>query len=111
MLNEKFRRMRIECAADGKDALAKYASFYPQLILMDIRLPGENGLELTRKIRCNNKDVIIVILTSHDAPEYRQAADRNGANYFVSKSTTSSEELMDLVELIVTNKPDSAFNA
>lgn len=105
LLNEKFRRMRVESVSDGKAVLQKYLSFYPNLILMDIRLPGENGLELTRKIRMNNKEVTIVILTSHDAIEYRQAADRNGANFFVSKSNTSSEEIIDLVASIVSKTP------
>ncbi|MDX9786071.1 MAG: response regulator [Desulfobacterales bacterium] len=111
LLSEKFSLMKVESVSDGQAVLEKYFSFYPNLILMDIRLPGENGLELTRKIRLNNKDVTIVILTSHDAPEYRQAADRNGANFFVSKSNTSSEEILCLVESIVARKPYPSFTA
>jgi DNA-binding NarL/FixJ family response regulator len=101
LLNERFTRMQIESAGDGWLAMEKFSAFFPNLVLMDIRLPGVNGLELTRKIRLTNQDVKIVILTSHDAPEYRQAATKNGANFFVSKSTTSSEEIIHLVESIL----------
>jgi DNA-binding NarL/FixJ family response regulator len=101
LLNDRFTRMQIESAGDGRLAMEKYSVFYPHLVLMDIRLPGENGLELTRRIRSTNQEVKIVILTSHDAPEYRQAATQNGANFFVSKSNTSSEEIIRLVESIL----------
>ncbi|MFB3885096.1 MAG: response regulator [Thermodesulfobacteriota bacterium] len=37
----------------------------PNLVFMDIRLPGDNGLELTRKIRISHPDIVIIILTSY----------------------------------------------
>lgn len=101
LLNDKFSRMEIESAGDGRLAMEKFSAFFPNLVLMDIRLPGENGLEVTRKIRSRNEDVKIVILTSHDAPEYRLAAKKNGANFFISKSDTSSDDLVRLVESIM----------
>jgi len=60
---------------------------------MDIQLPGENGLELTRKIKADYPDIIIIILTSHDSPEYREAATRCGANYFFLKGSIATDEL------------------
>jgi DNA-binding NarL/FixJ family response regulator len=111
LLNDRFSRMHIESAGDGRLAMEKYSAFFPNLVLMDIRLPGESGLELTRKIRSTNQDVKIVILTSHDAPEYRQAATKNGANYFISKSNTSSEEVIRLVESILLGDSSSPVRA
>ena len=111
LLNDRFTRMQIESAGDGRLAMEKYSAFYPHLVLMDIRLPGESGLELTRKIRSTNQEVKIVILTSHDAPEYRQAATKNGANFFVSKSNTSSEEIIRLVESILPGDSASPVRA
>ncbi len=75
----------IEEAADGREALEKVDSFIPDLIFMDIRLPDENGLELTRKIKAARPDTDIVILTYYDLPEYREAAFRYGANAFLVK--------------------------
>ena len=64
---------------------------------MDIRLPGENGLELTQKIKVIYPDVTVVILTSYDLPEYRQAARQSKADHFVSKDSPTSD-LLALVE-------------
>ncbi len=43
----------VETAADGSEALQKVASFQPDLILMDIQMPGKDGLEVTRDIKAN----------------------------------------------------------
>jgi DNA-binding NarL/FixJ family response regulator len=61
----------------------------PDLIFMDIKLPGENGLEVTRQIKQVYAYIVIVILTSYDIPEYRQQAFRNGADCFISKDQIS----------------------
>jgi DNA-binding NarL/FixJ family response regulator len=65
-LKDQFPSMDIMEAADGVEAFQKIDSHPPNLILMDITLPGENGLELTRKIKADHPGVTIVILTSHD---------------------------------------------
>jgi DNA-binding NarL/FixJ family response regulator len=80
----------------------------PNLILMDVTLPGENGLELTKKIKADYPGVIIIILTSHDSPEYRQAAIRYKANYFLSKGSIATDEIFKLVKSIILEK---GFNA
>ncbi len=53
---------------DGNNLLTKLTPFIPRIVFMDIRLPGENGLELTKKIKMNYPDIIVVILTSYDLP-------------------------------------------
>jgi DNA-binding NarL/FixJ family response regulator len=75
---------------------------------MDIGLPGENGLELTRKIKADHPDVIIIILTSHDSPEYREAAIRYKADYFFSKGSLLNDGVFTLVKSILLEK---GFNA
>ena len=80
-----FPTMEIEEEPDGRDLFNKIDSFYPKIVFMDIRLPCENGLELTKRIKMNYPDIIMVILTSYDLPEYRQAARESMADYFVPK--------------------------
>jgi DNA-binding NarL/FixJ family response regulator len=96
----RFPSMEFGEASDGKGALQKVDTFHPDIIFMDIKLPGENGLELTRKIKTDHPKIIVIVLTSYDLPEYQQAAYQCGANYFVSKDI-SIEELMKRVELIL----------
>jgi DNA-binding NarL/FixJ family response regulator len=80
--------MEIEEEPDGRDLINKIDSFHPKIVFMDIRLPGENGLELTKKIKKHYPGIIIIILTSYDLPEYRQAARESMADYFVPKSSS-----------------------
>ena len=70
---------------------------------MDIQLPDKNGLELTRMIKASHPNAIIVILSSYDLTEYREAAYRNGANYYISKDSPMGE-LYSFVERIMENQ-------
>ncbi|MDD4881536.1 MAG: response regulator transcription factor, partial [Gallionellaceae bacterium] len=98
LLSERFPCMVIDEAVDGAEALAKLAAQPPELIFMDIKLPDANGLELTRMIRTEDTVSVIVVLTSHDIPEYWEAAFQAGANYFISKSASVARDIVDLVD-------------
>jgi len=97
VLGTEFPSALVEEAADGNEALGKVNSFEPDLVFMDIKLPGENGLELTKKIKGNDSGITVIILTSYDLPEYRQAAEAYGADHFLSKSTSTRDEILALV--------------
>jgi len=97
-LRSRFPSMEIFEAADGGEAMQKILSNPPDLIFMDIKLPGESGLEMTAKIKAKYPDVIVIILTSYDSPEYREAAAQAKANYFLSKGSSSKESILTLVE-------------
>ncbi len=73
-------------------------AFLPQLIFMDIRLPGENGLSLTKKIKARYPAMQVIVLTSYDNPEYRDAALQSGASHFVSKDSLNFEEIATLIK-------------
>jgi DNA-binding NarL/FixJ family response regulator len=88
-LRKHFATMNIAEVANGEDALIKAEDLCPDMIFMDINLPGENGLEATRKIKMRHEHILVAMLTSHDIPEYRQQAFRNGADYFISKAGDS----------------------
>src|SRR4030067_731494 len=99
-LQSQFPSMNIIEAGDGIEAFQKIDSHHPNLIFMDIQLPGKNGLELTRKIKAGHPEIIIIILTSHDLPEYLEAATQKKANYFLSKDSKTSE-IFKLVKSIL----------
>jgi DNA-binding NarL/FixJ family response regulator len=84
----RFPKMAIEEAPDGRDLFKRIESFHPKIVFMDIRLPGENGLELTKKIKENYPEITVVIVTSYDLPEYRQAARESMADFFVPKGSS-----------------------
>ena len=96
-----FPSMVIHEAAEGNEALQKVDTFRPELIFMDIGLPGENGLQLTQRIKTSYPDTKVIILTSHDTLEYREAAIRCGANCFITKGSLNWEQLETLVKSLV----------
>jgi DNA-binding NarL/FixJ family response regulator len=93
-----------EEAADGKETLAKIDTFRPAIVFMDIRLPGETGLKLTQKIKELFPAISIVILTSYDFPEYRDAAYQNGADAFLVKGRVTMVEIAKLLDSVLTQK-------
>ncbi len=106
LLDTRFPSMVVEEAEDGDEALQKIDAFLPDIIFMDIKLPGESGLQVTQKVKKKHPEIIIIILTYYDSPEHRKGADQCGANYFLPKST-STEEVVELVQSILTQKgPD-----
>jgi two-component system response regulator DesR len=73
---------------------------------MDIRLPGESGLELAKKVKTNYPDVVVVILTSYDLPEYRQAALQSKADHFVTKDSPTQDFLALVESILLAQKQD-----
>ena len=100
-LDEFFPCVIIGEAGDGEEALRKIETLLPSLIFMDIDLPGEDGLELTRKIKATHPETPIIILTSYDLPEYRQLAYERGANNFLVKGSSTLGELITEVESLL----------
>jgi CheY-like chemotaxis protein len=96
-LQMSFPAVAIDEATNGVEALQRVRSLFPDLILMDIRLPGESGLGLTQKIKAVYPDIIIFILTHYDIPECREAAFRYGADRFIAKESLNRMRLEELV--------------
>ncbi len=88
-------------AADGLDTLQKVRELRPDIVLMDIRMPGIDGLEATHRITADPKltDVRIIVLTTFEIDSYVFDALRNGASGFLSKDTRPSE-LLQAVKLV-----------
>ncbi len=103
-LRNQFPKMDILEAANGEEAFKKIAAFPPDLIFMDIKLPGESGLELTRKVKTQYPNVTVAILTSYDIPEYREAATQYKANHFLAKGSTTKDQIIKLVESILSEQ-------
>jgi DNA-binding NarL/FixJ family response regulator len=85
-------------AADGDAAVRMVAALSPDVVLMDVRMPGMNGLEATERIVAEHAASKVLILTTFDIDEYAFAGLRAGASGFLLKDTRPA----DLVQAIRT---------
>ena len=86
-----FPACRVLAAESGERALDLCASDAPCVVVMDIGLPGINGIEATRRIKERLPDTAVVMHSSNDTAMFRDAAAAAGASAFVSKNKTFSE--------------------
>jgi DNA-binding NarL/FixJ family response regulator len=97
IISRRFPAVLLEEAGNAGEAVEKVRSSPPDIIFMDIKLPGENGLQATKKINEMCPSAEVIIITNHDLPEYRDAARQSGARLFLSKGSTSTEEILGIV--------------
>lgn len=78
-------------AVDGLEAMAAVVQLRPDVLLLDIAMPGLNGLEVTRRVRVECPDTQILVLTMHRSDEYFFELLKAGASGYVLKSAEASD--------------------
>ena len=74
-------------SANGADAVVRFQHFRPGLVLMDICMPGMDGIEATERIREMDPSATVVMVTEHDEKLYRETAKQAGAaDYFLKEN-------------------------
>jgi DNA-binding NarL/FixJ family response regulator len=86
----RFPSMKVIETRNGEAAFKGLASDAPDLIFMNISLPGQNGITLTKEIKTLNQDTVVVLLSDYDLDAYRAAAFQAGANGFIDKESVDS---------------------
>lgn len=86
-------------AADGEQAVALAAQHAPDVVLMDVEMPGVDGLEATRRITASGAGPAVLILTTFDRDDYLFAALQAGASGFLLKNGTP-EALIEAVRVL-----------
>lgn len=101
ILQAEFPSMKVSEASSAEQALERVEKLPPCLMFVDIKLPGMSGFELAKRLRPRFRDLIIVVLTSYDIPEYRQAAEQHHVDHFLLKGSSTRSEIVDLVKSIL----------
>ncbi|RKT71474.1 LuxR family two component transcriptional regulator [Saccharothrix variisporea] len=80
-------------AGDGAEAVRLAHEHHPDVVVMDIRMPGTDGLEATRRVKAELPDVKVLVLTTFNVDEYVFEALKSGASGFLLKDTDPVELL------------------
>lgn len=91
----------VDEAADGAEGLSKARRHHPDVVLLDISLPGENGLRTAARLRTEVPASRILMLSVYDQPEYVMEAVRVGAHGYLLKDTMPTD-LRDAIKTVVT---------
>lgn len=82
---------RVVTAASGEEALARFAAEHPDLVLMDVSMPGLGGLETTRRLIAGNPGANVVMLTAQEDRDHVAAAVTAGARGYLVKDVSREE--------------------
>jgi two-component system NarL family response regulator len=90
-------------AANGRDAIAAYRTFHPDVVLMDLRMPEMEGVEAVRQIREIDPQARVVVLTTYDADEDIARALQAGAKAYILKDI-SADALVACIRDVLAGK-------
>ena len=98
----------VALASSGEEALSRYVMERPDLVLLDVRMPGMSGLECARRLLHSDPGVRIVMLTAGEDPQAVATAVANGAAGYISKDATKLEMALAIQHVGADGRPRSA---
>lgn len=90
-------------ASSGREALALTGELVPDIMLLDLRMPGMNGIETMRAVANRGSETRIIVLTNFETDEDIYSAVRAGAQGYLLKNT-SQQEMLEAIRLVVNHK-------
>lgn len=87
-------------AKNAQEGINSILKLKPDVVILDIRMPGGSGIEVLRNIKKNSSGPTIIILTNYPYPQYRKKCIEAGADYFFDKSTEFNKIIEVLKKLI-----------
>lgn len=90
-------------ASNGQEAVDLATNLSPDVVVMDVRMPGMGGIEATKQIKAQNSEMGVLVLTAHDDDEYVFALLQAGANGYLLK-TAEAEELVKAIRTVMSGE-------
>lgn len=98
----------VETAGSGESGLSAARDHNPDLVILDLMMPGINGLEVLRRLRSANEQLPVILLTAKDAPSDQVQGLESGADDYITKPFRFEVLLARLHALLRRQKPTSA---
>ncbi len=96
----RFFKHQVDCAASGNEALTYLADKLPDVIVLDVMMPGMDGMEVLRRIRADARAarVSVVMYSAVSDPAYRDSALQKGADDYLVKGSIQVDDLRKRIE-------------
>ena len=93
-------------AQNARDAIASISESKPDVVILDIRLHGPNGIEVLKDIRNKKLPICVIMLTNYPYPQYRKKCEELGADYFFDK-VTEIKDIPNVIKKLARDKPEN----
>jgi DNA-binding NarL/FixJ family response regulator len=89
-------------AKDTPEAIKSIKELKPNVVVLDIRMPGGSGIEVLQSIKKDRPEIKVIMFTNYPYPQYRKKCMNLGADFFFAKAT-ESEEVPKVIEQLLKN--------
>lgn len=86
-LSEITELENISQAKDSLEAIRTFEKLHPEVVILDIRMPGGSGIDVLPEMKTATKPPLVIVLTNYPYPQYRRKCIEAGADFFFDKST------------------------
>jgi DNA-binding NarL/FixJ family response regulator len=93
-------------AHNAPDAIAAISEAKPDVVILDIRLPGLSGIDVLKDIRAKNLPSRVIMLTNYPYPQYRKKCEALGADYFFDK-VAEIEKIPDVIKELAKSEQEN----
>ena len=94
---------KVEEAETGEEGYRLFQELQPDMVLLDITLPGIGGLEVLRRIRANREDAKVLMFSMHEDPVFASRAMQAGARGYITKNN-AADHLVEALEKVLAGK-------
>lgn len=92
-------------ARDGIGAIILLEKYKPDVVILDIRMPGETGFDILKKVKKQKSAPIVIMLTNYPYKQYKERCQKDGADYFFDKATE-----FEKIPLVLEKIANSSFD-
>ena len=96
-------------ARDGVEAVDLIPKLKPDVVILDVRMPGRNGIDVLKQIKADKSPSLVIMFTNYPYPQYRDKCLQAGADFFFDKSK-DFEQILAVLNTLIRNTHDNLID-